>query len=86
MRNEEIKNEIDEIKKWKNNIKRKDLKYETNDFQKSETIKSFDNNIYTDEISINEAEMDLTNALFDTEDFIKKIKARSKEYTIKKFF
>ena len=86
MRNEEIKNEIDEIKKWKNNIKRKDLKYETNDFQKSETVKSFDNSIYTDEISINEAEMDLTNALFDTADFSKKIKTRSKEYTIKKFF
>ena len=86
MRNEEIKNEIDEIKKWKNNIKRKDLKYETNDFQKSETVKSFDNSIYTDEISINEAEMDLTNALFDTADFSKKNKARSKEYTIKKFF
>ena len=41
MRNDELKNEIDEIKKWKNNIKRKDLNYETNDFQKSETIKSY---------------------------------------------
>ena len=86
MRNDEIKNEIDEIKKWENNIKRKDLKYETNDFQKSETIKSFDNSIYTDEISINEAEMDLTNVLFNTVDFSKKIKARSKEDTIKKYF
>ena len=86
MRNDEIKNEIDEIKKWENNIKRKDLKYETNDFQKSETIKSFDNSIYTDEISTNEAEMDLTNVLFNTVDFIKKIKAISKEDTIKKYF
>ena len=39
----EIKNEIDELKKWENEIKRKDLKYETNkkytyDFQKFETI------------------------------------------------
>ena len=41
MRNDELKNEIDEIKKWKNNIKRKDWKYETTDFQKSETIKSY---------------------------------------------
>ena len=78
MRNEEIKNEIHEIKKWKNNIKRKDLKYETNDFEKSETVKSFDNSIYTDEISINEAEMDLTNALFDTADFSKKLKQDQK--------
>ena len=28
MRNRKIKNEIDEIKKWENKIKRKDLKYE----------------------------------------------------------
>ena len=29
MRTNEIKNEIDEIKKWEEKIKRKDLKYET---------------------------------------------------------
>ena len=29
MRTKEIKNEIDEIKKWEEKIKRKDLKYET---------------------------------------------------------
>ena len=29
MRNNEIKNKIDEIKKWKEKVKRKDLKYET---------------------------------------------------------
>ena len=29
MRTNEIKNVIDEIKKWEENIKRKDLKYET---------------------------------------------------------
>ena len=38
MRTNEIKNEIDEIKKWEERIKRKDLKNETknctNDFQK----------------------------------------------------
>ena len=28
MENNEIKNEIDEIKKWEEKIKRKDLKYE----------------------------------------------------------
>ena len=29
MRTKEIKNEIDEIKKWEEKIKRKDIKYET---------------------------------------------------------
>ena len=29
MRNNEIKDKIDETKKWEGNIKRKDLKYET---------------------------------------------------------
>ena len=29
MRNNEIKNEIDEFRKWEEKIKRKDLKYET---------------------------------------------------------
>ena len=37
----QIKYEIDEIKKWKNKIKQKDLKYETNrykqDFQQFKT-------------------------------------------------
>ena len=30
MRNDEIGNKMDEIKKWENKIKQKDLKYETN--------------------------------------------------------
>ena len=30
MRTNEIKNEIDQIKKWEETVKRKDLKYETN--------------------------------------------------------
>ena len=41
MKNNEIWNEIDEIKKWEEKIKRKDLKYETKkyiyDFQIFET-------------------------------------------------
>ena len=44
------------------------------------------NTNHTDEISVNEAEMDLANVLFNTADFSKKIKARSKEDTIKKYF
>ena len=53
MKTNEIKNEIDETKKWADKIKRKDLKYETNkhihvyDFQQFETITSFGDNIYT---------------------------------------
>ena len=33
MRTDEIKNEINDIKKWENKIKRKDLKYETNRYK-----------------------------------------------------
>ena len=51
-----IKNEIDEIKKWKEIIKRKDFKYESNkyrfDFQKFETIRSFGDSIYNGKINI----------------------------------
>ena len=42
MKTNKIKNEIDEIKKWAEIIKRKDLKYKANkyrlDFQKFETF------------------------------------------------
>ena len=50
MRTNEIKNEINDIKKRKENIKRKDLKYETEkykyDFQENDAIRSFGANIY----------------------------------------
>ena len=45
MRTNEIKNEIDEIKKWEEKIRRKDLVYIKNkyryDFQQYETMRSF---------------------------------------------
>ena len=51
MRTNLIKNEIDEIKKCEEKIKRKDLKYETKkhtyDFQQYETIRSFGESIHT---------------------------------------
>ena len=51
MRTNEIKNEINDIKKEKENIKRKDLKCETEkykyDFQENDAIISFGDNIYT---------------------------------------
>ena len=49
MRNDENKNEINEIKKWGNKTKRSDSKYLTNrckyGFQQSETIRSFGDSI-----------------------------------------
>ena len=60
MRTNAIKNEIDEIKKWEQKIKREDLKYKTKnytyDFQQYETIRSFGEIIYTGRINIDEAE------------------------------
>ena len=67
MRNNEIEIEIDEMKKWEEKIKRKDLKYETKsytcDFQQYETIRSFGDNIYTGKISTDETEMYQINLL-----------------------
>ena len=56
----EIKNEIHDITKWEEKIKRKELKYETKkytyDFQKSETIRHFGELIYTHTAKIVEVE------------------------------
>ena len=63
MRTNEIENEIDEIKKWGEKIKRKvklNLKYKANkhlyDSQQFQTIRSFGDSIYTGKINIDEAE------------------------------
>ena len=68
MRANENKNEIDEIRKWKEKVKWKDLKYKTNKtnkglhlFQQFEAIKSFGDSIYTGKIHIDEAEIDQSN-------------------------
>ena len=86
MRKYEIKNEIDEIKKWENKIKRKDLKFETNryifDFQRFEKIRSFD--IYNGKININEAEMKQTNLLANIVELSNKSRPRSKKEKDKK--
>ena len=70
MRTNEIKNEIEDIKKWEEKINRKDLKYKTNkylyDFQQFETLfnkRSFGDSIYTGKINIDEAGMDQSNLL-----------------------
>ena len=61
MSTNEIKNEINETKKWEEKIKRKDLTYETSkyifDFQQFQTIRSFGDSIYNDKINIREAKM-----------------------------
>ena len=86
MRTNEIKNEIDEIKKWEDKIKRKYLKYETNkymyDFQQFEMIRFFGDNIYTGESSVDEAQMDQGNL---SENMVKfNNKTRPKKKNIKK--
>ena len=61
MRANEVKNEIDEIKKWEEIIERKDLKYETNryrfDFQQIKAKRSFGDSIYNDKINRKEVMM-----------------------------
>ena len=88
MRTNEIKNEIDEIRKWKEKTERKDLIYKANkykyDFQQYETIRSFGNNIYNGKFSIDEAEMDGTNLLEIMIKFNNKSKPKTKEGKDKK--
>ena len=67
MRTDDINNEKFEIRKRKEKIKWKELKYKTNkylyDFQQFEVIRFFGDSIYTGKINIDEAEMDQTNLL-----------------------
>ena len=73
MRTNEIKNEINETKKWEEKIKRKVLTYETSkyifDFQQLQTIRSFGDSIYNDEINIREAKMKQVILLVNILDF-----------------
>ena len=88
MRTDEIKNEIDEIGKWKKKIKRKDLTYKPNSylhgFQKFETIRSIRDSICTGKINMDEAEMDQTNLLENMIKFNNKSKPKTKETKTKK--
>ena len=82
-RTDEIKNEIYEIKKLKEKIKRKYWKHEAGkykyDFQQYETIRSFGESIYAGKINIHEAEMDETNLLENVVKFNNKSRAKTKE-------
>ena len=88
MRTDEIKNEIDEIKKWEEKIERKDLKYKINkylsDCQQFERVRSFSDSIYTSKITIDEADMDQTNLLENIATFNNKSKPKTKESKDKK--
>ena len=87
-RTNEIKNEIDEIRKWEEKIKRKDLNDKTNkylyEFQQFETRRSFGDSICTGKINIDEAEMDQTNLLEKMAKFNNKSKPKTKEGKDKK--
>ena len=78
----------DEIKKWEEKIKREDLKYKTKnyiyDFQQCETIRSFGESIYTQNISIVEAQEDQSNLLKNIVEFNNKSRPKNKEVEDKK--
>ena len=83
MRTNEIKNKINDIKKWQSKIKWKDLKYEAKnyiyDLQRYDTaITPFVDNICSGKININEVEIDETNLLKTWEEFSEKSRPRTK--------
>ena len=83
MKTNEIKNEIDKIRKWEEKIKQKKFKYETKkyiyDFQQYETIRSFGDSIYTCKSNVVEAEEDHSNLLKNTAEINDKSRPRLKE-------
>ena len=83
MRANEIKNKIHEVKKWEEKIKREDLKCKTKnytyDFQQYETIRSFDESVYTRKAIIAEAEEDQSNLLENLVKFNSKSEPKKKE-------
>ena len=83
-----MKNEMDEIKKWEDKIRRKDLKYESGkykyDYQQYETMRSFGESFYSGKISIHEVDMDQTHLLEDMKKFHDKSRPKTKEVKDKK--
>ena len=74
---------MDEIKTWEEKIKREDIKYETKkyiyDFPQYETIRSYDESIYTCKANIVEVEENQNNLLKNIVEFNDKSRARTKE-------
>ena len=80
MRANEIKNEIYEIKKWEEKIKREDYIWiYINDFQQFNTIRSFGDSIYTGKINIDEVERDQGDLFEKITQFNNKHKPKRKE-------
>ena len=77
-----------DIKKWEEKIKREDLKYKTKnyiyDFQQYETVRSFRESIYTQNISIVEAQEDQSNLLKNIVEFNNKSRPKNIEVEDKK--
>ena len=72
MKDNEIKIEIYEVKKWEEKIKRKDLKYQIKniyDFHQYETVRYFGESIYIGKASIVETEEDQSNLLKNIVEF-----------------
>ena len=83
MRTNEIRNEIYGIKKWEEKSKQRDLKYKTKintyHFQQYETLRSFDESIYTLKASIVKVEEDQSNLLKNLVEFNNKSGPKMKE-------
>ena len=83
LKNSEIRNELNEIKKLEERIDRNDLKYETNkyvyNFQQFETIRSWDDSIFSEKISISQAEEDQSSLLKNIVEFNNKSRPRTKQ-------
>ena len=83
LKNSEIRNELNEIKKLEERIDRNHLKYETNkyvyNFQQFETIRSWDDSIFSEKISISQAEEDQSSLLKNIVEFNNKSRPRTKQ-------
>ena len=92
IKDNKIKNELDQIKEWEEKINQKDLynttqitqiTYNTNkynyDFQQYETIRSFGESVYAGKISADETEEDQSNLLENIIKVNEKSKPRIKE-------
>ena len=77
----EIKNEVNEIKKWEEKIRRKDLVSKTNkykyDSQQYDTISSFRDNVYTGKIDIDNADIDQSSLLDGLNDFNDRVRPKN---------
>ena len=88
MRTNEIKNQTDEIKKWEEKVRRKDLVYKTNKYKygflQYETISLFGDSIYNSKISIDEAGIDQRSLLDGLRDFNDRSRPKTAEGKNKK--